>query len=187
MQLRRHSYGACVWLEIWEGIFFFFFCWGGVGLVYLKLCRGVHGCGVLWVIRMGWESFSKFIYFEIGLQSRVWFWYDCQCGDELLKVNFLILFEIDTYRKAFVADMLVSHTVEEEWSWIYGFNVVLMIGRWSWWGPFFIPWSHRILLLRTEIGWGGVWGRRRIVTCSLFMGLWGDLTLLLFLGKAFGV
>ena len=73
--------------------------------------------GVLRVIRMGWESFSKFIYFEIGLQSRVWFWYDCRCGAELLKVNFPILFEIATYREAFVADMVVSHTLEEGWSW----------------------------------------------------------------------
>ena len=64
--------------------------------------------------------------------GRIWFWHDCWCGDHPLKVTFPALFEIAAYTGAFVAEMLVSHNMEEGMKGgvgIYGFNVILMIGR----------------------------------------------------------
>ena len=64
--------------------------------------------------------------------GRIWFWHDCWCGDRPLKVTFPALFEIAAYTEAFVAEMLVSHNMEEGMKGgvgIYGFNVILMIGR----------------------------------------------------------
>ena len=92
--------------------------WGGW---YSMLQRVSHWCGLWQVIRMGWESFSKFTYFEVGLGSRFRFCHDCWCGEQLLKITFPILFEIATYWEAFVADMLVS---SEEGQRIYSSNVV---------------------------------------------------------------
>lgn len=93
-------------------------CW------YSMLQRVSHWCGLWQVIRMGWESFSKFTYFEVGLGSRFRFWHDCWCGEQLLKITFPILFEIATYWEAFVADMLVSHMVRKRRVGIYSSNVV---------------------------------------------------------------
>ena len=83
----------------------------------LKLRRGSQGCGLWQGIQKGWKSFSKFLYFDIGLGSRIRFWHDYWCGDQSLKGTFLNLFEIATYKEQFVADMVVSHTLEEGWNW----------------------------------------------------------------------
>ena len=101
---------VCDYIEIWEGL-------GGGGRWSSKLCRGSQGCGLWRGIRKGCESFSKFLYFEIGLGSGIRFWHDHWCGDQLLKGTFLDLFEIATYREASMADMVVSHTLEEGWNW----------------------------------------------------------------------
>ena len=87
--------------------------WGGMGGLVLHVAKSSRWCGLWQVIRMGWESFSKFTYFEVGLGSRFRFCHDCWCGEQLLKITFPILFEIATYWEAFVADMLVSHTVRK--------------------------------------------------------------------------
>jgi len=49
-----------------------------------------------------------------------------------LKVTFPALFEIAAYTETSVAEMLVSHNMEEGMKGgvgIYGFSVILMIGR----------------------------------------------------------
>ena len=43
---------------------------------------------------MCWEGFSRYIQFEAGLGNQVQFWHDCWCGDQILREDFPILFEI---------------------------------------------------------------------------------------------
>lgn len=49
---------------------------GGGGGWCLKLDKGSHGWGLWRSIMMGWEEFSEYISFEVGLGDRVQFWHD---------------------------------------------------------------------------------------------------------------
>ena len=67
-----------------------------------KLGWGVHECGLWRGIHMGWETFSKNTRFEIGVGNRVKLWQDWLCGDQLLQLTFLVLYEIFVNRGASV-------------------------------------------------------------------------------------
>jgi hypothetical protein len=45
-------------------------------------------------IRRGWDRFIPFIFFLVGNEDRVKFWFDLWCGDLPLKGVFLHLFSI---------------------------------------------------------------------------------------------
>ena len=89
--------------------------WGGWSS---KLGRGVHG----WVWFMekypkGWEIFSKYIRFEIGVGNRVKFWMDQWCGDLPLHLSFSVVYGIATNREASVASSLERLGTEARRSW----------------------------------------------------------------------
>jgi hypothetical protein len=48
------------------------------------------------IIRKGWETFSKFVRYEVGDGSKVSFWHDVWCGDIPLKISCPDLFSICT-------------------------------------------------------------------------------------------
>jgi hypothetical protein len=59
----------------------------------------------LWkFIRKGWETFSKFLRYEVGDGIRTRFWHDLWCGDTVLKEVFPDLFGIARVKDASVAD-----------------------------------------------------------------------------------
>jgi hypothetical protein len=47
----------------------------------LKEVMGTYVVGVWKHIRRGWDSFSKFVCFEVGVGSKVSFWHDIWYGD----------------------------------------------------------------------------------------------------------
>jgi hypothetical protein len=56
-----------------------------------KQVEGSFGVGVWKHIRRGWESFLKFIKFEVGDGSHIRFWHDFWCGgrpDHLIRAGF---------------------------------------------------------------------------------------------------
>jgi hypothetical protein len=65
---------------------------------------GAFGVGLWKFIRKGWETFSKFLRFEVGDGSRTRFWHDLWCGDTVLKEVFSDLFGIARVKDASVAD-----------------------------------------------------------------------------------
>ena len=54
-------------------------------------------------ISKDWNSFKRFISFDVGECSRVSFWHDVWCGDRTLKKVFLALFAIACNLEAMVA------------------------------------------------------------------------------------
>ena len=64
---------------------------------------------------MGWEAFSQYTLFEVGVGSCVRFWHDCCCVQPL-KMAFPVLYEISTDREVSLEFSLVSQGVEES-SW----------------------------------------------------------------------
>jgi hypothetical protein len=65
---------------------------------------GAFGVGLWKNIRKGWETFSRFIRYEVGDGGRTRFWHDLWCGDTVLKEVFPDLFGIARVKDAFVAD-----------------------------------------------------------------------------------
>ena len=88
--------------------------WGGWSS---KLGRGVCGCGLWRSIWKGWEIFSKYIRFEVGVGDRVKFWVDRWCGDLLLQLSFLVVYGIATNKEASVASSLEWLGIEVRRSW----------------------------------------------------------------------
>jgi hypothetical protein len=64
---------------------------GGVNGVHQY--RGLYGMGVGKHIRGG------FVLYEVGDNTRTWFWHDLWCGDNLSKDAYSELLHIATYQK----------------------------------------------------------------------------------------
>ena len=125
--------------------------WGGWTS---KLNRGVHGCGLWRSIRMGWEVFSKNIWFEVGVEHRVKFLIDQWCGDSPLQLTFLVVYEIASNKGASVASSLERLEKEEQPNGKAGMFVSFrdqMIGKWVMWMHFSVLWALIYLQLRMKI------------------------------------
>jgi hypothetical protein len=67
---------------------------------------GAFGVGVWKSIRKGWYSFSSFIRFVVGDETKINFWRYLWCGETTLKVTFPSLFGIACVKDASVANNL---------------------------------------------------------------------------------
>jgi hypothetical protein len=61
-------------------------------------------------------EFSKFVRFEVGDGSKVWFWHDVWCEDHTLKEAFLMLFAIACFMEALVADLVQLSNNSQQWN-----------------------------------------------------------------------
>ena len=77
---------------------------------------------------MGWADFSKNTHFAVGVGSRVKFWQDVWCGDQLLQLAFLRLYGIATYREASIEFSLLRLGVGEGEVGMFVSFEILMIG-----------------------------------------------------------
>ena len=66
---------------------------------------------------VGWEGFSKYIQFEVGVGDIVKFWTDQWCGDLPLQLSFPVVYGIATNREAFVASSLERLGIKARRSW----------------------------------------------------------------------
>jgi hypothetical protein len=84
-----------------------------------KEVLGTFGVDVWKHIRRGWEKFSNFARFEVGVGSHVSFWHDWCCGDRSLRQCFLVLFSTVRNKYAMVADNLVVQNGVIQWNVIF--------------------------------------------------------------------
>uniref|UniRef100_A0A2N9IUG7 RRM domain-containing protein n=1 Tax=Fagus sylvatica TaxID=28930 RepID=A0A2N9IUG7_FAGSY len=100
-------------------------------LLWRKVTEAKYGCardgwcsnqvnspyGVsLWkTISKGWDSFKRFISFEIGDGSKVSYWHDVWCGDRSLKEMYPDLFAISCSPDSMVADLMRRHNDVLHW------------------------------------------------------------------------
>ena len=66
---------------------------------------------------MGWEAFSQYTWFEIGVGNRVKFWQDCWCGDQPSQLSFPVLYEIAINREASIEFFLARQGEGERQTW----------------------------------------------------------------------
>ena len=62
---------------------------------------------------MGWEVFSKNIWFEVGVGDRVKLWTNPWCGDSPLHLTFPVVFGITSNKEASVASSLERLGIEK--------------------------------------------------------------------------
>ena len=55
---------------------------------------------------MGWEVFSKYIRFEVGVGNRVKLWIDQWCGDSPLQLTSPVVYGVASNKEALVASPL---------------------------------------------------------------------------------
>ena len=102
---------------------------------------------------MGWEVFSKNIWFEVGVGHRVKFLTDQWCGDSPLQLTFLVVYEIASNKGASVASSLERLEKKGQPNGEAGMFVSFgdqMIGKWVMWMLFFVLWALIYLQLRME-------------------------------------
>jgi hypothetical protein len=84
-----------------------------------KEVMGTFGVGVWKHIRRGWDKFSTFVRFEVGVGSKVSFWHDIWCGDRPLKISYPDLFSIAQRKDAWVADNMQYQDGITQWNVIF--------------------------------------------------------------------
>jgi len=77
---------------------------------------GAFGVGLWKNIRIGWETFSGFIRFEVGDGVRTKFWNDLWCGDMVMKEVFPVLFGIASAKDASVVKNMEILDGSTQWN-----------------------------------------------------------------------
>ena len=80
-----------------------------------KLVNSPFGVSLWKTIWKDWNSFWRFISFEVGDESRVSFWHKIWCGDRALKEVFPTLFLIACHLETMVANVLRHHNDTMHW------------------------------------------------------------------------
>jgi hypothetical protein len=80
-----------------------------------KIPRGSHGVGLWKFIRAGWDTFSRFVKFQVGDGSCIWLWEDVWCIDEPLKEAFPSLYRLACVKDATVADSVLFRGEDAHW------------------------------------------------------------------------
>uniref|UniRef100_A0A2N9H040 Uncharacterized protein n=1 Tax=Fagus sylvatica TaxID=28930 RepID=A0A2N9H040_FAGSY len=89
--------------------------------------RGSHGVGLWKFISAGWDTFFRFVQFQVGDGSRTRFWDDVWCLDVPLKEAFPGLYRLACIKDATVADSVLFRGAAANWemgsSWITYFCI----------------------------------------------------------------
>ena len=97
----ENGFGSQVWVSL--GRFF--------GDIF-----GSHGVGLWKYICMGWQIFKSHIRFDPGEGTKIRFWDDVWFGDKPLKVAFLGLFNIASFKEASIADNVERSNGATQWN-----------------------------------------------------------------------
>jgi hypothetical protein len=77
--------------------------------------RGSHGVGLWKFISAGWDTFFRFVQFQVGDGSRTRFWDDVWCLDVPLKEAFPGLYHLACIKDATVADSVLFRGAAANW------------------------------------------------------------------------
>jgi hypothetical protein len=84
-----------------------------------KEASGPFGVGLWKHIRRGWDLFARNVRFEVGVGSKILFWHDTWCENQLLKHAFPSLYHIARYKEAWVKDNFIWRNGVVEWNVIF--------------------------------------------------------------------
>ena len=84
-----------------------------------KEVGGAYGVGVWKGIRRGWDTFKRYVRFEIGNGSGVLFWQDVWCREQPLMNVFLALFTIACAKEAWVEENMNSVNGAIHWNVLF--------------------------------------------------------------------
>ncbi|XP_030925058.1 uncharacterized protein LOC115952118 [Quercus lobata] len=89
------------------------------GVKSAKPVLGIHGCGLWKSIRMGCQLYTLRLVLVTGFAFGIW--HDCWCGDQSLRVVFLVLYDNFTDRDASMASLLVRSSMGKRQGWHFRF------------------------------------------------------------------
>jgi hypothetical protein len=67
-------------------------------------------------IRRGWEGFAQHVRYDIGDGTKVLFWHDVWCGESLLKLVHLALFNTTCNKDAWVKEYMERSNDTLHWN-----------------------------------------------------------------------
>ncbi len=71
---------------------------------------------------LGWDHFSTYLRYTVGMGDRVCLWHDRWCGDMVLKEVFPTLFACATHKDAFLSEVMVRWYGRVIWNVTFGRN-----------------------------------------------------------------
>ena len=71
---------------------------------------------------LGWDHFSTYLRYTVGMGDRVCLWHDRWCGDMVFKEVFPTLFACATHKDAFLSEVMVRRYGRVIWNVTFGRN-----------------------------------------------------------------